>query len=453
MSPGNEISVLEHADRHTLGSLTDQVSRIVLTRKPERLWRAGLVLSALGTIYFGITLAKIFAVGTGVYGINIPVAWGYPIINFVWWIGFGHAGTFISAFLYLLHQEWRASINRYAEAMTLFAVTLAGLMPVMHLGRPWFLYWLLPYPNTMGLYPQWRSALVWDVFAVGTYFTISLLFWYLGAIPDFASVRDRAEQRWQQVVYGILALGWRGSARHWHRYKTGYLLLAGLATPLVISVHSVVSLDFAILDLPGWHSTIYPPYFVAGALFQGFAMVLTLGIPLRKFYGLEDFITGKHLENLAKMLLVTGLLTDYGYVMENFIAWYSGNPFEMHTWYQWWAGPYAPIYRATIFVNVVVIQALWWKNVRTSVWALFAIALLVDISMWLERFTIVVITLFQDYVPSSWHLFKPTFWDWSFLFGTISFFIFLFLLFSKFIPVVAEHELRELLHKRKREAA
>jgi molybdopterin-containing oxidoreductase family membrane subunit len=448
---GSNEPIVANPERHTLESLTAHVSDIVIKRKMQWIWKTGFIITLLGTIYFLFTIGVILFVGVGVYGINIPVAWGYPIINFVWWVGFGHAGTFISAFLYLLHQEWRASINRYAEAMTLFAIMMAGLMPLMHLGRPWFVYWLFPYPKTMNLYPQWRSALVWDVFAVGTYFTISLLFWYLGAVPDFASVRDRAVTRWKQVVYGVLALGWRGSAVHWKRYKKGYLLLAGLATPLVISVHSVVSLDFAILDLPGWHSTIYPPYFVAGALFQGFAMVLTLGIPLRKYLELEDFITLKHIENLAKMMLVTGLVTDYGYVMENFMAWYGADEFEMHTARQWWLGTYAPVYWATIFVNAVVIQLVWSKRVRTNPFVLFFIALLVDLSMWTERFTIVIITLYQDYMPSIWHKFTPTFWDWSFLLGSICCFVFLFLLFTKFVPVVAGHELRELLHKQRLE--
>jgi molybdopterin-containing oxidoreductase family membrane subunit len=391
--------------------------------------------------------------GVGIWGLNIPVAWGLAIVNFVWWIGFGHAGTFISAFLYLLHQEWRASVNRYAEAMTLFAIAMAGMMPLFHLGRPWFFYWLLPYPDTMNLYPQFRSALIWDIFAVGTYATISLLFWYLGALPDFASVRDKAKKKWQQKVYGVLSLGWRNSARHWKRYQKAYLLLAGLATPLVISVHSVVSLDFAILLVPGWHSTIFPPYFVAGALFQGFAMVLTLGIPLRKYYHLEDFITLKHIENCAKLMFVTGMITDYGYVMENFMAWYSGNEFEMSIWHEWWRGPYAPIYIATLVVNIVVIQAIWFKQVRTSTKALFAIAFLVDISMWMERFCIIVISLSRDYMPSIWKNYTPTFWDWSFLGGSICFFVMLFLLFAKFIPVVSQAEIRELLHKKKKEEA
>jgi molybdopterin-containing oxidoreductase family membrane subunit len=445
--------VLAHPERHTLDSVTEQISQIVLSRRPQWLWTIGFAISGLGTLFFLVTIAQIFLLGPGVYGLNIPVAWGYPIICFVWWVGFGHAGTFISAFLYLLHQEWRASINRYAEAMTIFAVMMAGMMPLLHLGRPWFLYWLIPYPNTMNLYPQWRSALVWDVFAVGTYFTISVLFWYLGAVPDFASVRDKASKRWQQVVYGMLALGWRGSNRHWYRYKKGYLLLAGLATPLVISVHSVVSMDFAILDLPGWHSTIFPPYFVAGALFQGFAIVLTLGIPMRKFYNLEDFITTQHLDNLAKMMLTTGLITDYGYVMENFMAWYSDNTFEMHTWHEWWLGRYAPLYWFTLFVNIIVVQLVWSKRVRTSPLILFFISLLVDVSMWTERFTIVVISLYEDYMPSIWHKFTPSFWDWSLLFGSVCCFTLLFLLFAKFVPVIAEHELRELLQQKKKEAA
>src|SRR6185369_13296251 len=279
-----------------------------------------------------------------IWGINIPIAWGFAIINFVWWIGIGHAGTFISAFLLLLRQDWRTSINRFAEAMTLFAVACAGMFPLLHLGRPWVFYWLMPYPNTMLLWPQFRSPLVWDVFAVSTYFLVSLLFWYVGLIPDLATLRDRSTSRVGRIVYGVLAMGWRGSARHWHRYETAYVLLAALATPLVVSVHTVVSFDFAVAILPGWHSTIFPPYFVAGALFSGFAMVLTLAIPIRAVYGLQDFITLRHLDNMAKILLATGLMVTYGYLMEAFISWYSGNSFERYVTVNRMFGDYAAWY-------------------------------------------------------------------------------------------------------------
>src|SRR5947209_187120 len=316
MTTGSTEPVLAEVQNHTLDSITEHISQIVLKRKPQKLWLFGFAITSLGTGWFIFTIGYILAKGVGVWGLNIPVAWGLAIVNFVWWIGFGHAGTLISAILLLLHQKWRTSINRFAEAMTLFAVACAGLFPLLHLGRPWFFYWLLPYPNTMGLWPQWRSPLVWDVFAVATYFTVSLLFWYVGLVPDLATLRDRSQSRVGRVIYGILAMGWRGSARHWHRYETAYLLLAGLATPLVVSVHTVVSFDFAVSALPGRHSTLFPPYFVAGALFSGFAMVLTLTIPIRAIYGLQDFITLRHLQNMAKILLATGLVVAYGYVME-----------------------------------------------------------------------------------------------------------------------------------------
>src|SRR2546425_2855323 len=328
--------------------------------------------------------------GVGIWGVNIPVAWGFAIVNFVWWIGIGHAGTFISAILLLVLQKWRTSINRLTEAMTLFAVACAGLFPLLHLGRPWVFYWLFPYPNTMGVWPQFRSPLVWDVFAVMTYFTVSLLFWYVGLIPDLATLRDRSPSRRGRIIYGMLAMGWRGSALHWHRYETAYLLLAGLATPLVASVHTVVSFDFAVAIVPGWHSTIFPPYFVAGAIYSGFAMVLTLAIPIRAVYGLGDFITLRHPENMAQVLLVTGLIVAYGYMVEAFIAWYSGNIFERYMIWNRLTGPYAPAYLALLACNVVIPQVLWLKRMRTNVIGLFVLSLIVNVGMWLERFIIIV---------------------------------------------------------------
>src|SRR4051812_20338106 len=304
--PEEPAPVLE--GRHTLGSVSDQISAVVTEPKAPFGWKYGLALAALLVMVFLYAIGYLLIHGVGVWGINIPVAWGFAIVNFVWWIGIGHAGTLISAILLLLHQKWRTSINRFAEAMTLFAVACAGIFPLLHMGRPWFFYWLVPYPNTMDLWPQWRSALVWDVFAVSTYFTVSLLFWYIGLIPDMATLRDRSRSRLGRIVYGILAMGWRGSARHWHRYEMAYLLLAGLATPLVVSVHTIVSFDFAVSVVPGWHTTIFPPYFVAGAIYSGFAMVLTLAIPIREIYGLQDFITTRHLQNMAKVMLATGLI-------------------------------------------------------------------------------------------------------------------------------------------------
>src|SRR5213083_1617824 len=356
------------APGHTFATVTDKISVILL-------------VSSIGYL-----LAK----GIGIWANNIPVAWAFDIINFVWWVGIGHAGTFISAFLLLLRQDWRTSINRFAEAMTLFAVSCAGMFPLLHLGRPWVFYWLMPYPNTMSLWPQFRSPLVWDVFAVLTYFTISLLFWFIGLVPDFATLRDRSQTRPGRFMYGMLAMGWRGSARHWNTYETASLLLAGLATPLVVSVHTVVSFDFAVGQLPGWHATIFPPYFVAGAIYAGFAMVLTIAIPLRKAYGLEDFITMRHLENMAKVMLATGLIVAYGYTMEAFMAWYSGNPYERFMMWNRVFGPYGWSYGALILCNVLVPNTLWVKGLRTNPLYLFLVSLVVSAGMWLERFVIIV---------------------------------------------------------------
>lgn len=434
--------------QHTPASVTDKITGEVLQRKLKLIWLGGLLFSFLLLIIFITAVAYLLLKGVGIWGINIPVAWGFAITNFVWWIGIGHAGTFISAFLYLMHQEWRTSINRFAEAMTIFAVACAGLMPLLHLGRPWFFYWLLPYPDTMDLWPQFRSPLVWDVFAVSTYFTVSLVYWYIGLLPDFASMRDQAKHQKLRVFYGVLALGWRGSAKHWQHYKTAYLMLAGLATPLVISVHSVVGLDFTAAIVPGWHSTIFPPYFVAGAIFSGFAMVLTLAIPLRKFYHLEDFITLKHLENCAKLLLVTGLIVAYGYVMEDFIAWYSDNEFDKYIIINRALGYYWPYYWILVTGNVITPQLLWFKKIRTSPAALFLISIIVNIGMWIERYVIIITSLHRDFMPSSWHLFHGTLWDWATFIGSLGLFSFLFLLFIRTMPIIAVSELRELVHEK-----
>jgi molybdopterin-containing oxidoreductase family membrane subunit len=383
--------------------------------------------------------------GVGIWGVNSPVGWGFAIVNFVWWIGIGHAGTLISAILLLLKQEWRTAINRFAEAMTLFAVACAGLFPLIHMGRPWLAYWMLPYPNTMGTWPQFRSPLVWDVFAVSTYATVSFLFWYVGLIPDLATLRDRARGRVPKVVYGILAMGWRGAARHWDRYETAYLLLAGLATPLVVSVHTVVSFDFAVGIIPGWHATIFPPYFVAGAIFSGFAMVMTLAIPIRAIYKLEDFITLRHLQNMAKIILATGLMVAYGYAMETFMAWYGANSYEEYMIRNRMTGPYAPAYWSLILCNVLVPQILWFRKVRSNVKLLFVVALIVNAGMWLERFEIVVTSLHRDYLPSSWGMYYPTFWDWSTYLGTIGLFFALLFLFIRFLPMISIFEMRTLV--------
>ena len=439
------------APGHTMGTVTDAISSIVLTRRTSPRWLFLLGLSFGVTMLLCTGIVVLLAQGVGIWGINQPVAWGFAIINFVWWIGIGHAGTLISAILLLLRQDWRTSINRFAEAMTLFAVSCAGLFPLLHLGRPWLFYWLIPYPNTMGLWPQFRSPLVWDVFAVTTYATVSALFWYVGLIPDLATLRDRATGRWARHVYGILALGWRGAARHWDRYETAYLLLAGLATPLVVSVHTVVSFDFAVAQIPGWHATIFPPYFVAGAIFSGFAMVLTLAIPIRAVYKLHDFITIRHIDNMAKVMLGTGLIVVYGYMTEFFFAWYSGNEYEWYMMKNRTTGPYAPAYATLLICNALVPQLFWLRKVRRNVLAVFVIAIIVNIGMWLERFIIVVTSLHRDFLPSSWGMFYPTFWDWAFYIGSIGLFVMLLLLFIRFLPMISIFEMRTLLPKAKRE--
>ena len=430
---------------YTYGSITDKIGGTVLTTKTPRGWFVGFAAGFLLLQLLLISVAYLLYKGVGIWGINIPVGWGFAIINFVWWIGIGHAGTLISAILLLLRQQWRTSINRFAEAMTLFAVSCAGIFPLLHVGRPWFAYWLLPIPNTMRLWPQPRSPLVWDVFAVSTYATVSLLFWYVGLIPDLATFRDRAKHRLVQIIYGVLALGWRGSAIHWHRYETAYLLLAGLATPLVVSVHSVVSFDFAVGIVPGWHTTIFPPYFVAGAIYSGFAMVLTLTIPIRKIYGLEDLITMRHLRNMANVMLATGLIVAYGYLMEGFMGWFSGNLYEGYAIWNQMTGPYAPLYWALILCNILVPQALWSDRVKRNVPALFLIALVVNVGMWLERFVIVVTSLHRDFLPSSWGMYYPTIWDWGTYLGTIGLFLSLMFLFIRGLPMISIFEMRTLL--------
>ena len=430
---------------HTYGSITNKISSIVLTRKTHPMWFVGFGVSFILVMVLLYSVSYLFVRGTGIWGINVPVGWGFAIICFVWWIGIGHAGTLISAILLLLKQEWRTSINRFAEAMTLFAVSCAGLYPILHLGRPWLAYWILPYPNTMGTWPQFRSPLVWDVFAISTYATVSLLFWYIGLIPDFATLRDRAKPLFQKKIYGMLAMGWRGSAIHWRRYEIAYLLLAGLATPLVVSVHTVVSFDFAVGLIPGWHATIFPPYFVAGAIYSGFAMVMTLAIPLRAIYGLEDFITMRHLNNMAKVMLATGLIVGYGYMMEVFMAWYSASPYEEFMILNRMTGPYAPYYWALITCNILIPQVMWMERVRRSVPMLFVIAIIVNVGMWLERYIIVVTSLHRDFLPSSWDMYSGTIWDWSTYIGTIGLFLSLLFLFVRFLPVISIFEMRTLV--------
>jgi molybdopterin-containing oxidoreductase family membrane subunit len=392
-----------------------------------------------------ISIAWLLIRGIGIWGVNIPVGWGLAIVNFVWWIGIGHAGTLISAILLLLKQGWRTSINRFAEAMTIFAVMCAGLFPLVHTGRPWLAaYWLFPYPNSMSIWPQFRSPLIWDVFAVSTYFTVSLIFWYTGLIPDLATLRDRAKNRVAKVIYGMFSLGWRGSGRHWQRYEHIYLLLAGLSTPLVLSVHTVVSFDFSIGIVPGWHTTIFPPYFVAGAIYDGFAMVLTLAIPIRAVYHLEDFITTRHLENMAKVTLATGLIVAYGYTSEVFFGWYSANKYEGFMIWNRMTGPYWYMYWTLIFCNIISPQWLWFKKVRTSPFLLFCVAMVVNVGMWLERFVIVVVSLHRDFVPAAWGMYHGTKWDYMTFFGTVGFFLTMFFLFIRALPMISIFEMRTL---------
>jgi Ni/Fe-hydrogenase subunit HybB-like protein len=434
---------------YTFGTITDQISAVVLTKRTPLFWIASF---GLGFILLQLLLASavlLFGKGTGIWGIRTPVMWGFAITNFVWWIGIGHAGTLISAILFLLNQKWRNSINRFAEAMTLFAVACAGLFPLLHMGRPWLFYWLFPYPNSTTVEPNFRSPLVWDVFAVSTYATVSALFWFVGLIPDLGTLRDRAKNLFAKYTYGILAMGWRGSARHWSIYDTATLLLSGLATPLVLSVHTVVSFDFTIAIVPGWHSTFFPPYFVAGAIYSGFAMVLALAIPLRAAYGLDGIITLRHLENCAKVMLATGLIVAYAYIMETFMAWYSGNPFEQQAFWNRMTGPYAPQYWFLVTCNIVSPQLLWFKKFRQTPVLLFISSIIVLTGMWLERYMIIVSSLAQDFVTSSWSLFHATRWDWATYWGTIGFFLFLFFLFVRLLPMISIFELRGLLPQAK----
>ena len=433
---------------HDNATITDKIAGVIYSplRKTPKQWFFALAAGFSLLQLLLIAAAWLFYKGVGVWGIVIPIAWGFAIVNFVWWIGIGHAGTLISAILLLLKQDWRTSINRFSEAMTLFAVACAGMFPVLHLGRPWLFYWLLPYPNSMWMWPNPRSPLVWDVFAVSTYATVSLLFWLTGLVPDFATMRDKAEHPWQRRLFGALALGWRGSARHWSRYQMAYLLLAGLSTPLVVSVHTVVSFDFAISILPGWHTTIFPPYFVAGAIYSGFAMVVTLAIPARKWFHMEDMITMRHLEASAKLMLGTGLIVAYGYAMEAFMAWYSGNQYESFMYWNRITGPYGWSYAMLIACNIAIPQLLWFKAVRQSIPALFFVSLVINVGMWLERFVIVITSLTRDFVPSSWGMYYPTIWDWATFLGTIGLFTTLMWLFVRFLPMIAIFEVREVVH-------
>src|SRR5258707_10541547 len=435
---------------HTYASVTDKVSAIVLTRPTSLGWVAVFALAFTMVMVLTVSLAWLIIKGVGIWGINIPVGWGFAIVNFVWWIGIGHAGTLISAILFLLKQSWRNSINRFAEAMTLFAVMCAGLFPLIHTGRPWLAaYWLFPVPLTMGVWPQFRSPLIWDVFAVSTYFTVSFLFWGIGLIPDFATLRDSAKTLVVRRIYGMLAMGWRGSARHWNRYETAYMLLAGLATPLVLSVHSVVSLDFAVSVVPGWHTTFFPPYFVAGAIYSGFAMVLLLAIPFRYLYGMQDYITLRHLQNAATVMLATGMFVAYAYGLEMFMGWYSQDKYELAMVQNRLHGPYSHYYWMLVLCNIILPQSLWFNKIRSTPWMLFIVACIVNTGMWLERFVIVVMSLQRDFLPSSCGMYWFTKWDVMILLGTMGFFTLLFFLFIRVMPAISIFEIRTLLPQSK----
>jgi molybdopterin-containing oxidoreductase family membrane subunit len=426
-------------------TVTDKVCRIAEAPRPPRAWYIAFWIAAPLMVVFFALIGYLVLAGVGIWGNNQPVAWAFDITNFVFWIGIGHAGTLISAILFLFRQNWRTSINRFAEAMTIFAVICAGIFPGIHVGRPWLVYWMAPYPNQMAMWPNFRSPLLWDVFAVSTYATVSFLFWYVGMVPDFASFRDRAKGKVRQIAYGILALGWTGSNRHWHRYERAYLLLAGLATPLVLSVHSVVSFDFATAQLPGWHTTIFPPYFVAGAVFGGFAMVLLLAVPARELFGLKELITMRHMENMCKILLTTGLIVGYAYATELFMAWYSGNLYERFASLNRMAGPYAWAYWTMVACNVAAPQLFWSKRLRTNIWVILCVAMCVTVGMWFERFVIIVTSLHRDFLPSSWHMYIPTWVDIGMLAGSLGLFLTLFLLFCRYLPMVAMAEVKNVM--------
>jgi molybdopterin-containing oxidoreductase family membrane subunit len=431
---------------HDYRSITDTVCQIVERAKPPRAWYVAFAISSSATLMLFGLIGYLITTGVGVWGNNAPVFWAWPIVNFVFWVGIGHAGTLISAILFLFRQHWRTSINRFAEAMTIFAVVCAGIFPAIHVGRIWLVYWLAPYPSQhLAMWPNFRSPLLWDVFAVSTYATVSLLFWYMGMIPDLATLRDRATTRTRQLLYGIGALGWTGSARHWSRYEKAYLLLAALATPLVLSVHTIVSFDFAVSQLPGWHTTIFPPYFVAGAVFSGFAMVVTLIVPARAYFGLQDLVTPRHLENMTKIILATGTMVGFAYAIEFFIAWYGGNGYEKFALVNRALGPYAWAYWTMITCNVAVPQLFWLKSFRTSAWRMVLVCIFVNIGMWFERFVITVTSLSRDFLPSSWGYFKPTAIDVLMFLGSFGLFFTLFLLFCRYLPMVAMAEVKAVI--------
>ncbi len=429
---------------HDFKDITAMVTDINMRPTPTA-WYIAFGISNILLLLLLVSIAYLFWEGTGIWGLNQPVGWGWAIINFVWWVGIGHAGTLISAILFLFRQGWRTAINRFAEAMTIFAVMCAGIFPAIHVGRIWVIYWVFPIPNSMAMWPNFNSPLLWDVFAVSTYFTVSFLFWYVGLIPDLATLRDRIKSKFGKLIYGTFALGWRGSNRHWWNYEKSYMLLAGLATPLVLSVHTIVSFDFAVSLIPGWHTTIFPPYFVAGAVFSGFAMVLTLMIIVRKIYKLEDIMTVDHIEKMNIIILVTGSMVGFAYAMEFFIAWYGGVEYEKAIFIIRATGPYAWAYWIMITCNVLSPQFFWSKKLRRHVGFTFFISIVVNIGMWFERFVIAVTSLSTDFLPSSWGYYSPTFWDVVTYIGTFGLFFTFFLLFLRFLPMVAVAELKGVM--------
>ncbi|MDA1027633.1 MAG: polysulfide reductase NrfD [Bacteroidetes bacterium] len=427
----------------TFHDITEIVSSHTEKKTPLQ-WYGAFGLALSGLMLMIVMIAYLFWNGTGVWGLNNPVGWGFAIVNFVFWVGIGHAGTLISAILFLFRQQWRTAINRSAEAMTLFAVVCALVFPGIHVGRVWAAYWMLPIPNQMGMWPQFKSPLLWDVFAVSTYFTVSAAFWYVGLIPDLASLRDRATGL-RRKVFGVLAMGWTGANRHWRNYEKAYLLLAALCTPLVLSVHSVVSFDFAVSIVPGWHTTIFPPYFVAGAIFSGFAMVITLMVVARKVYNVENIITIDHLEKMNIVILVTGSMVGFAYITEFFIAWYSGVQYEQYAFTNRMFGPYAWAYWTMMTCNLFFPQFFWIKKLRRSIPFMFAISIFVNVGMWFERFVITVVSLHRDYLPSAWDYYTPTWVDVLTFVGTFGLFFTLFLLFLRFLPMVAASEVKGVL--------
>jgi molybdopterin-containing oxidoreductase family membrane subunit len=436
------------ARERRMREMNDRLAALVLERQRSLPWLVAVLCSGLLTLGFLAALVAVLAYGVGLFGVNIPVAWAFPIVNTIWWIGIAHAGTLISAVLLLTRQPWRAPVNRFAEAMAMFAVVLAGIFPLIHLGRPWFFYYLAPYPDTMKLWPQWRSPLVWDFFAISTYLLYTMTFLYTSLLPDLATLRDKAKSGAGKLFYGLLAFGWRNSAVHWHRYEQTTLVLAALAAPIVASVTGTISLDLSVSIVPGYHFTIFPPYFVAGALYSGFATVIIIAVIVRGLFRVSDIVTADHIEKLARLMLAFGLVVDYAYIMEMFTAWYSGADYYQYVYIDRWTGPYAPFWYSMIFCNVFVLQLLWFRGVRRRPMLMLVLGVVGDLGMWLERYQIVLTSTHADYVPSSWDTVWPTMTDYAVQFGSIGTFFFLLLLFIRFMPPIAIRDMREMVHDR-----